>query len=896
MKRVETTNSRRSLSSYSFRTDKSGDRSLKENNNGEHRALHMAGAPPMEAPMVCMVVVEDGPSMAFASYDEERNEILLEAVHASDDTKIVVERFLHTARPNLVLVGNKIVNNAAFLEMITQPLPALPIEEENASSDENHTGETSDAFTGMRFSKSSLPYRMLKTSSFEIRACRALILQKLRVLSLFRQHAREHVIGFDDPYRAQRHFPLTAPYESYRPSSYHSLAAVVDFDSKVQIQALGALISFLQGTIFRLEDNGTVTINQIVQAKSSMYMHINASTFAALHIFSTEHHPLIAKGPGNAKEGFSLYSLLDRTQSKGGRQLLREWMMKPLIDLNSIIERQDAVELFLQPQLHTTTGVLLALLAKIGPVDKILTRMQKCATHPMDFIVLTRTLAAAVAISNILQTELLPALQVANDRIHCLIYKIFRRCNVPVLAELQQEIINIVDEDSTCEVRTSVVVRRGFHQQLDEMKDQYESLEEILEEVGAEIQRHHPELDLSVVFVPQVGFLVALSKAMANSQGIGLREDFQHIFNQDNEAFFKTKEMRQLDDDIGDLHGLIKDTESMIVTDLEETLLDSETELRENFKALSELDCILALANCAFDFNFVRPQMLEISANRICIKDGRHPLQEIITEKDFVPNDIRIDREERVNIITGPNFSGKSCYLRQVGVLVYMAHIGSFIPCKEAEISVVDQICARISAIETCAVPQSSFQLDLTQMAAILRRCTSNSLVLIDEFGKGTSPVSGIAILGAAINNLAKLGCKTVCTTHFLELFSMRVINDKVNGIKARRMAIHLSPGSDDTAVPLFKMEEGVASSSAGLICAKKAGLDPEIISRAKEIIGMMRERRPIEAVPSAVPKGINLSRNKIRMLDFFLLPDGWEQATDDQIRALIKKVACVAV
>lgn len=846
--------------------------------------------------MVCMTVVEDGPSIAFACYDEERNEILLEALHASDDTATIVERFLHAARPNLVLVGNKIVNNASFLEMITTPPPALPKDDANDLSDARPTGENGDRSEGLRPYTHSLPYRILKTSAFEIRACRALILQKLRVLSLFEHNAREHAIGFGDPCRSQRQFSLTAPLESYRPSSYHSLAAVVDFDSKVQIQALGALVSFLQGTIFRLADSGAVTVNRIVHAKSSMYMHINAATFSALHIFSTEHHPLIARGPGNAKEGFSLYSLLDRTQSKGGRQLLREWMMKPLIELDAIRERQEAVALFLQPHLQATTGVLLALLAKVGPVDRILTRIQKCATNPMDFIVLTRTLAAAVALSNTLQSELLPTLQTANAHGHRFLFNIFQRCNALVLTEMQQEIVNVVDDELTSELKTSVVIRRGFNPQLDEIKDQYESLEEILEQVGAEIQHHHPELNLSVVFVPQVGFLVALNKASVLSHDISLPDDFGHIFNQDDEAFFKTKEVRRLDDEVGDLHGLIKDTECMIVTDLEEMLLDSETELRETFKALSELDCILAFASCAFDFKFVCPQILEASTNRIYIKKGRHPLQEIITERDFVPNDVRIDQDERVNVITGPNFSGKSCYLRQIGVLVYMAHIGSFIPCQEAEISLMDQIFARISAIETCAVPQSSFQLDLTQMAAILRRCTSKSLVLIDEFGKGTSPASGISLLGAAIKKFSNIGCKTVCTTHFLELFSMGVIADKVNGIKARRMAIHLPQGSDDDAVPLFKLEEGVASSSAGLICAKKAGLDPGIISRAREIILTMRDRRSIEPVQEVQQNKTKLSGSEIQLLDHFFSVDNWDSATDDQIRGLIQKVAVVQI
>lgn len=214
-----------------------------------------------------------------------------------------------------------------------------------------------------------------------------------------------------------------------------------------------------------------------------------------------------------------------------------------------------------------------------------------------------------------------------------------------------------------------------------------------------------------------------------------LPSDFAYVFIQENEAFFKNDDMRRLDEEIGDLDAFIKDTESMIVSELEEDILDCETELRSTFGAFAIVDCLLAFASCAADLNFVRPTILRTDSG-IFIENGRHPLQELIVDNEFIPNDTNIDDSRRINVVTGPNFSGKSCYTRQVGVLVYMTHIGCFVPCDSARISLTDQILARISSVETCAVPQSSFQLDLTQMATILSRSTENSLVLIDEFGK----------------------------------------------------------------------------------------------------------------------------------------------------------------
>lgn len=195
--------------------------------------------------------------------------------------------------------------------------------------------------------------------------------------------------------------------------------------------------------------------------------------------------------------------------------------------------------------------------------------------------------------------------------------------------------------------------------------------------------------------------------------------------------------MNQLDDEIGDLDAFIKDREALIVSDLEEEILECESELRSTFSALADLDCILSLATCAADLNLVKPDILSSEEGVIDIENGRHPLQELIVNDDFIPNDTDMDNDNRVLVVTGPNFSGKSCYARQVGVLVYLAHVGSFLPCDSARISVMDQILVNFGDIETCSVPQSTFQRDLTQMAGILRKSSPNTLVLIDEFGKG---------------------------------------------------------------------------------------------------------------------------------------------------------------
>lgn len=364
-------------------------------------------------------------------------------------------------------------------------------------------------------------------------------------------------------------------------------------------------------------------------------------------------------------------------------------------------------------------------------------------------------------------------------------------------------------------------------------------------------------------------------------------EDFDFVFIQDNDAFFKNSDMNQLDEEIGDLDAFIKDTEALIVSDLEEEVLECESELRSTFSALADLDCILSLAVCAADLNFVKPEIAPAEEGVIDIENGRHPLQELIANDEFIPNDTAIDNNNRVLVVTGPNFSGKSCYARQVGVLVYLAHVGSFLPCDRARISVVDQIIVNFGDVETCSVPQSTFQRDLTQMAAILRKSTPKSLVLIDEFGKGTAPASGIAVMTSALQRLCEIKCMVVCTTHFLEMFSLNLLQDSRGGIKAVQMSIHVPESNDDEAIPLFKLEDGVASSSAGLVCARMAGLNEKIVGRATEIISALKEGKQVRPLAESMNANSPFQPNVKSAIRLFLAVDSWTNSSDEDLDLL---------
>ncbi|KAL7574955.1 hypothetical protein ACA910_010776 [Epithemia clementina (nom. ined.)] len=874
----------------------------------------------------------------------------------------IIERVLAVVQPTLLLVSNRVVANERLIDMLSKSAPPRlqtmndKVEDEDLNdrgSQQGHgpilPGMTVNATNGINTRPTSIPYQALKTSCFDVRNCKALILQKLRVRSLGRRQIVTTTGGGvqragtglpADMIDHQRHFPLAADGGQRIPLSiYHALASLIDFESKTQIQAVGSLLSFLSNTVFRLASTDTsstdgggggggsplIVVSDIVQANSSMFITVSAETLASLHIFSTEHHPLaVAKGTGNAKEGFSLFSLLDRTKSRSGRERMKEWMMKPLVDCRAICTRQDGVELFLLPEMAECRASIDQLLANVAAVDKILVRIQKCSAKPQDFLSLVRSLETATRIFEVLQHQVLFLLQQLMAAAHAsstnnggdnndanenqsdpagnsigrqilssvaFVESLICNSNTEIVQDLAARLKAAVDLEATADFH-SVLIRAGYDQELDMLKEQYLQLSQPMSAVAQEQIQRYPHLGelIDVIFLPQIGFHVRLKDDEQWSGKGSLPEEYEFIFTEGGYTFFKSPETRELDESVGDLDSFIKDKEAMIVAGLEDHILENDIELQTVFTTIADLDCILAFASCALEFGYVRPNVVPASECCIEIRKGRHPLQEVLLNNNFVPNDTAINISSRLSILTGPNYSGKSCYARQVGVLVYMAHIGSFIPCDEARISVIRQLFARFSSVETCAVPQSSFQLDLSQLGTILRRASPSSLVLIDEFGKGTSPASGIALLAAALNQLAASKALAVCTTHFLEIFSMGLLKDGENGIKVNQMAVQIPKRGSQLAFPLFRLEEGVASSSAGIACAEMAGLKRAVIDRASEIVEATRERRQVRPLTEILRDSLRFRETERSSIHHFIRTD-WRAATKDDVETMLELI-----
>ncbi|KAL7687161.1 putative DNA mismatch repair protein MutS [Plasmopara halstedii] len=330
-------------------------------------------------------------------------------------------------------------------------------------------------------------------------------------------------------------------------------------------------------------------------------------------------------------------------------------------------------------------------------------------------------------------------------------------------------------------------------------------------------------------------------------------------------------------------------------------ILEYECSVHEITWMMSYLDCLISLSSCAKSFNFTRPNICE--GHTLKATQVRHPLQELLVEH-FIPNDIFLDSNDSLKIVTGHNGSGKSVYLKMVGLLQYMAQIGSFVPAEKAEIGLVTKIFTRIQSVESATVSHSSFTIDCNQMAWMLNHGDDRSLFLIDEFGKGTAELDGIALLSSTINYLAKKRFangrpRVVLTTHFLEIFRYNLLEPKlivdsqakeeqceglldtariICTVMASTDALNTSPATS-SADPLYELRHGISSHSNALGCASKCGIPQEVIKRAQEVMDYTKRKVPIP--PRQMFAGPSPEE---QLIAFFSSIDDWQAAGDDVI------------
>lgn len=573
-------------------------------------------------------------------------------------------------------------------------------------------------------------------------------------------------------------------------------------DSEVLVSSIGALLSYLKDT----QKSGLERINHIELYSESQYMRLDYNTQRNLELTQT----MLTK----EKRG-SLLWVIDKTKTAMGKRLIRSWLEHPLMNISSINNRQSAVE-----ELVNNTMLRLEItdnISGIFDIERLMTKIVYGSANARDL----RSLCSAI--------QNLPRISaLISDCNASYLKKIYQ--DIDTLDDIFSLIDNAIVEEPPFTIREGGMIKRGYNEELDSVTGDMNNSKDILAKIEAEQREATGIPKLKVGYNRVFGYYIEVT----NSYKDLVPDTYIRKQTLTNCERYITQDLKEVEGRILGAKDRSVALEFALFDTIRKTVADNLERIQKTAKAIAMLDVITSLANVASDNRYVRPDVNLSSAIRI--KDSRHPVVEaLLKDAPFVPNDVYLDsNSDRVAIITGPNMAGKSTYMRQIALIVLMAQIGSFVPASSAEIGIVDSIFTRVGASDDLASGQSTFMVEMSEVANIVKNATSKSLLILDEIGRGTSTFDGMSIARAVLEFCAdkkKLGAKTLFATHYHEL---TVMENLLDGVKNYSIAVK-KRGDDITF--LRRIIPGGADDSFGIEVAKLAGVPQSIINRAKEIL-----------------------------------------------------------
>ncbi|KAG8506051.1 MutS protein-5 [Galemys pyrenaicus] len=617
------------------------------------------------------------------------------------------------------------------------------------------------------------------------------------------------------------------------------LSSIIPFDCLLTVRALGGLLKFLGRRRIGVElEDSDVSVPILGFKKFILY--VIYSNLNQSKIFKSESHPSVYKVASSLKEGLSLFGILNRCRSKWGEKLLRLWFTRPTHDLGELNARLDVIQFFLLPQNLEMAQMLHRLLSHIKNVPLILKRMKLSHTKVNDWQVLYKTVYSALGLRDSCRS-LPQSIQLFRDIAHEFSDDLHH------IASLIGKVVDF--EGSLAENRFTVLP--NIDPEIDKKKRRLMGLPNFLTEVAwKELENLDSRVpSCSVIYIPLIGFLLSIPRlpSMVEASDFEI-EGLEFMFLSEEKLHYRSARTKELDAILGDLHCDIRDQETLLMYQLQCQVLARATVLTRVLDLASRLDVLLALASAARDYGYSRPhyssQLLGVR-----IQNGRHPLMELCA-RTFVPNSAECGEDKgRIKVITGPNSSGKSIYLKQVGLITFMALVGSFVPAEAAEIGAVDAIFTRIHSCESVSLGLSTFMIDLNQQVAkAVSNATQQSLVLIDEFGKGTNTVDGLALLAAVLRHWLALGpmCPYIfVATNFLSLVQLQLLPPRP---LVHYLTMETCEDGNDL-VFFYQVCEGVAKATHASHTAAQAGLPDKLVARSKEVSDLIRSGKSIKPV-----------------------------------------------
>jgi DNA mismatch repair protein MutS len=524
--------------------------------------------------------------------------------------------------------------------------------------------------------------------------------------------------------------------------------------------------------------------------------------------------------PLGGGRGHSLAQLLDHTATPMGSRLLRRWITRPLRDQNKIKARLQAVESLQPDSIH---DALFTSLRGMGDMERILARVALKSARPRDLVQLRTSLSRLPAIRQQLWALPTPQLQALYEGIG----EFSELCNL-----LQRSII----EDPPALLRDGGVIADGYDAELDEYRQLSEHSDQSLLEMEQREKQRTGIATLKVGYNRIHGFYIEISRGQAAQAPA----DYIRRQTLKNAERYITPELKTFEDKVLSSRSRALAREKLLYDALLDRLIEAIQALQATAENLAQLDVLLNLAGRAKALNWVMPEF--VSHTSVQIKGGRHPVVEQLIDTPFVPNDTQLDHERRMLMITGPNMGGKSTYMRQTALITLLAYMGSFVPAQRAVLGPVDRIFTRIGASDDLSSGRSTFMLEMTETANILHNATEQSLILMDEIGRGTSTFDGLSLAWACAEYLATTTrALTLFATHYFELTQLPEHITGVANVHLHAVEHH------DNIVFLHAVNEGPASQSYGLQVAQLAGVPLAVIQKAKQKLHQLEEQSAME-------------------------------------------------